>query len=1297
MSVTKSGPSGYHYQYLTGLYLYLYYRTFKTVTAVIIDSKGKGDICLIFKEKGLDMQFEFECKERKPALNENYFLKCITKFDPYSNDSYVLSKLNDKTTEEYLIVTSARAGQFSEDLSIIANNANLIKHQQKRTKTVLKEFKEAVIKHQVDSEVRNKFVESHLKKLNIEEIELLLDKISIIDQLDAFSIREKIGVLLSKSKVAVSHQETLVLQLLEIIRDSSGTDYNILDDLKSLIDKNLSFQPEILQPYVKIGNEDVLLGELKKNKLLLLSGASLCGKTQRCHQVVRELHNEFPGFNYLITSDIREAEQFIFSGRPEEGRICYLEDPIGQHPSDIDYGDVKKLENFVRNLSPNKDHYLICTATSQLTDKLSESGYLSEHNWHDLTLRDNSKAFEIWSELTDSGKKIPAQLNKLVRQAISFSAGKDMLQPGQLAFLSRIVVYKSIPSTLDELRHLAQFNAQSITDLIKKDQNLIQAMEILAMGASTNFGPSQADLEYIDADEKDYFPGINKITSSISGISIGKSADYKIAEYKKQLSENKAFLNSVSNLIDLGYLTTYGEQFVFAHPVYQEAGRKLWSGNNPMRFTASLQKVKMIVGCLNAKMALQGVKNLYLLFKNTSKVDDHQELISIGELAANSTFVTVRDEAALFLISCFDYLNAESKDRLRSIFESRFESGSTKYFWKDNIAFVPDSKHIEVGWFGNECLSKKDTQKAWEDFVEDPRLLPVETAALLLKSLIRASRTNPQPLSYDIKAIKTFLNYDEAFIREYAAYLLAASINVDTFSELKEIYYENDAFVKFQLIKGLFRSYPYLRDKGRRKEVLDFMRSIFDDRFVSYGAVAFFTQFSAGYTSATFDWWYEIKPTARKPMWYLWGELMPILFKYLPSDVRINNGRFHNTLNEAPVTDKCKTDLLDAFIDWLKLYFKDPNRRFGLDDVFFSFFDETFEKINRTKRLEMIKSLLEIDDESFQSIIINQLVSKNKLLNKEEFKLLLEKIPTCCQTAKLVAFTNSESNDEVQKAALGYISNGKNANEVIDMIPDNLMGNIIYTTYLNYSMLNYSNINTVLWNSVLKYYLEHPEKKNFVLAVLVFFEDIFKLQSTRNGLWLDHEKIFEAIVKDCSDTNLKFISLLLILQLMNDRYAESDTFLDTLYKTENPDLINFIQKHIIDNIECISNASNLELLKNLITVDSVNKNLYYDLFINKIFELGLDNTDDEELETSTSTVITFALESRNLRLLKSFDIIEQWYSIKKASLDRRLAEVIDASRNAFIEKCQTQEEEIELQIKSIFEECAGRTDLEIYL
>ncbi|AWK04787.1 hypothetical protein HYN56_11350 [Flavobacterium crocinum] len=1297
MSVTKAGPSGYHYQYLTGLYLYLFYRSFKTVKSVIIDSKGKGDICLVFKEKGIDVQFEFECKERKPALNKNYFLKCITKFDPYSNDLYVLSKLNDKVTDEYFIITSARAEQFCEDLSIIANNTNLVKHQQKRTKKVLKEFTEAVIKCQADSDVRNKFVENHLKKLNIEEIELLLDKITIVDQLDAFSIREKIGILLSKSKVAVSYQETLVLQLLEIIRNSSGTDYNILDDLNSLIDKNLSFQPEIFQPYVKIGNEDILLDELKKNKLLLLSGASLCGKTQRCHQVVRELHNEFPGFSYFITSDIRAAEQFVFSGRQEEGRICYLEDPIGQYPSDIDYGEVKKLENFVRKISPNRDHYLICTATLQLTDKLSASGCLSAYNWHDLTLTDKSKAFEIWSQLTDSGKKVPAQLNKLVRQAISFSSDKDMLQPGQLAFLSRGGSYRSIPSTLDELRHLAQFNAQSITDLIKRDPNLIQAMEILALGASTNFGPLQVDLEYIDADEKDYFPGINKINSSNSGIAIGKSADYKIAEYKVQSNVNKAFLNSVSNLIDLGYLTTYGEQFVFAHPVYQEAARKLWSGDNPMRFTASLRKIKMIVGCLNPKMALQGVRNLYLLFKNTSKTSDHQEIIAIAEMAANSTFVIVRDEAALFLISCFDFLNAESKDRLRSIFENRFEYGSTKYFWKDNIVFVPDFKHIEVGWFGNECLSKKDTQNAWADFMEDVRLLPVETAALMLKSMIRASRTNPQPLCYEIKAIKTFLNYDEAFIREFAAYLLAASINIDTFNELKEIYYENDAFVKFQLIKGLFRSYPYLKDKSKQKEIFDFMRSIFDDRFVSYGAVTFFTQFSAGYTSATFDWWYEVKPTARRPMWYLWGELMPILFKYLPSDIRINNGRFHNTLNEALVTDICKTNLLNAFIDWLKVYFKDPDRRSGLGEVFFSFFDENFEKIKRIKRLEMIKSLLEFDDKSFQSSIINQLVSKSKLLNKKELKLVLEKIRTSCLMAKVMAFTNSEANDEVQMAALGYVTKDKNANEVIEMIPDNLMGDIIYTTYLNYSVQSYSNINKVLWDSILKYYLEHPEQKNFTLAVLVFFEDIFKLQSTRNGLWINHEKIFEAIVKDCDDTNLKFMSLLLILQLMNDRYTESDTFLSTMYETKNTDLINFIQKHIIDNIECISNASNLDLLKNLITLDSINKNLYFDLFINKIFELGFDNTDDEDLETSTSTVITFALESRNLRLSKSFDIVEHWYSIKKTSLDSRLAEVINSSSTAFIEKCQAQEEEMELQIKSIFEECIGRTDLQIYL
>ncbi|WP_409415726.1 hypothetical protein [Flavobacterium sp. PS2] len=1298
MSVTQNGPAGYEYQYLASLYLYLHFRNVKNVTGVYIDRGGKGDLCLTVEDTdGTEQAYEFECKERKPGLDIDYFIKCLSRFDPRSNNKYVLSKLHDGTTEHFYIFTSSRAEQFSSDFSIIVNNASLEKHTKKVAKRLLNEFRNSIINKRTETATRNIFISDHLKGLDVPQVGSILEKITIVDQVDKKVLNERITRLLGDRKIAISVQENLVPKLLQIIKDGRESGGNILEVLNSLISEALPFLPQLLKSYIKIGDEDILLKELKENKLLLLSGASLCGKTQRCYYIVNLLSMEFPIFKYLVTNDIQTAEKFILSNSEDEGRICYLEDPLGQYPGDSDNARCKQLENLINNLPKEKDRYLICTSTTQVTNSLSNRGYLSSFKWHDLTLTDESKAFEIWSAMTASSVKINQTVNKLIKEAISVSDGKDLLQPGQLAFLSKYD-FNAIPSSVAEIRHLAQFRAQDITNLILKEKSLILAMEIMAMGATTHFGLSHTELEYMSEKDKEYLPGINKFDpfSAGSGL-IGRNIkDYTICTYKEFEYGQNDLINSVSNLIDLGYLSVFANQYVFAHPIYQEAARKLWSGDNPIRFNCALQNLRKLIGCLNSKIVLHAVKNLHLLFKNATTTDQQQQIIKLGELATKSTFVVVREEAALFLISYFEILNSEQKGNLWTLFERRVESGRSTYFWQDDIAFVPDVEDIEREWSKN-YLSKTEIEQAWSDYLKQDALLPSENAGELLESMIRISRVTISQLHYDVTALKSFLRYDEAFIREDAAYLLAASISEDTFDQLKEIYFENDAFVKLQLIKGLFRSYPYFNNKSKQKEVFDFMLSIFDDPFVVFGAIPLFTQFSAGYSTATFDWWYEIAEAAYKPMWYLWGELMIILFKHLPTDARINEGRFQGTLEEALITDKSKVAILCAYTGWLQRYYQDPKRSFMMVEVFFPFLNETFSKINKARRLELVKQMLGFNDDYFQLNLINLLVLKWKILNKEEQNMLIEKIPNLSNNAKIIVFCNKESCEELQIAAKGFSIAGKDVETVVGLLRDCLLEEIIYANYVDLSVQQISSKNEELWNAVLKYCLLHPEEKAFVLALKIFIEDIFYFRRTRNGLWDNSEDLFSNIISNCNQILSKYTASVLILYLMDDRYIEIGKYLKILYEAVNEEIREFTRVTICENIESISNASNWNVAKDYISRDFESEYLASDITIFKLMDAGLSDDTDVEINKAFGTFAAFAIKNKKIRLAATMQVINNWFGKNASLLNDEQRQTIGFSWQYLSAKCNEQKKEMELVIKNIFNEYLGRDDMHFNL
>ncbi|ALM50139.1 hypothetical protein AMR72_15300 [Flavobacterium psychrophilum] len=1227
MSVTKNAPDGYDYQYLASLYAFLLLGKSRKIAEAYIDREGFGDLTLIFTDHR-DEPYEFEFKNRKPGFDEKYFVECISKFSAHSDSEYILSKLSTGKIKRFYLITSTRVEQFAADFFVITTKSDWSKPLPQYKKKIFEAFRAAVLKYNQKDEPRDKYVASHIGSATDLDLKNLLEGIYLVDQLDEDQIRARIHDLLSDLTIALSHQGSLINKLIDVIKNSKTSGLNIADTIYNELHSLQSWSLPVDEHYLLMGDEASLLDELSSRKIVLLTGSTLCGKTQRAYYIAQQLLKNYPSAKFLPVGEVHMAEQFLLN-YDAETKICYLEDPLGQYRDDVGMVAYKQLEGLLRRMPKYMERYLIVTATTEITTAISKSGYMSEFTWHDLTVREAPIACKIWNALS-SGSGFDHLIQKMVVETIETADQDAILQPGQLKQLVGSL-QANRPGSLEQVRHLASAKAQDITNVItSRGESVTNAMIILGLGATIQKGLYDIDLSYLEHSEPDYLPGINDDETGVTGTSISAlETVYMIPEYKS-FTASVSLRGVISQLIDYGYIRAFGDgSYVFAHPVYQEAARRLLDGNNPMRFEAALRHCRKLLGCLNPSLALQSAKNLYLLYTNALNQTQRQIVFDLATLAIRSTFVVVREEALLFLVAHRNALNEMITGNVKDAFQHRNDFGTGNYCWQGQILFIPDAKHLETCRSRN-YRSKRQCLDNWEAYLSRPVSLEPAQAFELMDGLLLVTKSEKRQLSFDYIVLKAFLRYREGVIRERAAYLIAASITEETFADLTTLYYENDPFVKFQLIRGLFRSWPYMTDKNKKSEVLAFMQATFDEPFVILGAIGLFTEFAAGYARSSFDWMYEIQASIKKHMWFLWGELMVVLFRHLPTDVHVNHGRFSATLAEAQISKEARVKIIFAYLDWLPAYFKDSGRYWDMSEIFIFFLRENFLMIPKVRRIGLIKKMLLLEDTEFVASMANLLISNWGNLNDKEKKVILSALPSLGRKGQLAAFSCPEATVDVQLAATGVSILGLSTTTIANTLTEDFIKELLSAVYLDYSRWGVANLNKVVFDPLLYYYIDKTDKKPFAVAVRVFLDD-FLFNSSRNGLWKKPKSLIDGIVSGGNAHAFLLTTTILLHDLIVNRGSRAGILLDVLYKDATQDNLATLSVKIINNLEGISYSENLKSVKNYIS-EYYQDNFILEKSISMLLDMPSDNDDHTIVKKGFAKIILFGLEQKKLRL-----------------------------------------------------------------
>ncbi|RYD01702.1 hypothetical protein N752_29440 [Desulforamulus aquiferis] len=358
MSVEISGPKGYDFQYLNSLLFALEYLD-KDEVEIYVEKKNGEDSQIVFSQDGIKYIIDIQVKNRSEEIDLQSFADWISHFENRSVNSSLLNKLDKDNNRYAVFISDARSkddvslfvdeGIIHTELSIGFNNEYLNK--------IKGCIKNCYSDNSSTSISRKNFLEKFIDSITNNHFRNILRKIKLRERYTESYSTERIKSLLNK-KFYISQGKTddVIIELIDKIRHSRGTDISITTELIHIIDKHSG---EILlnrnENYIKRIESESCERILSANNILLLTGISFCGKSYLAKDIAQEyLENGYKVERVGELYGDGGAISFI-RHRGIEDRLLILEDPFGQVETKKDAINIlNEIRNLIRDSRSNR-------------------------------------------------------------------------------------------------------------------------------------------------------------------------------------------------------------------------------------------------------------------------------------------------------------------------------------------------------------------------------------------------------------------------------------------------------------------------------------------------------------------------------------------------------------------------------------------------------------------------------------------------------------------------------------------------------------------------------------------------------------------------------------------------------------------------------------------------------------------------------------------------------------------------------------------------------------------------------
>ncbi|MBN3584815.1 hypothetical protein JYB64_20655 [Algoriphagus aestuarii] len=1245
MNVSITGVQGYEYQYKITLLIYLIHHAENL--QLFVESVGNEDALLVLEDNNVKTRIQVQIKHERGSLNTEKLVDWLCHFEGRKKNASLLQRLSDKEDDIVLFATRSRCSDetvfLKSDLDRLSPHLNLkvSREQKKNFITALEQIDHGASKLMQARNSFNSQLAQTLKKNK--RLEKLFSGIVIWEEFSDEKVDSTIiNILTRKYQIASSLANVTYLELLEEIKNGRNNQKDIQPTLRAVIQKRKIGRPITETDYLFRGDEDKFEKIVLKEKFLLLTGLTLCGKSEVAKVIAANLVDA--GYDYHHTSDVKDLKHF-FATNIIDHKIAILEDPWGHLNLLPGYeGIFREIEQLLQNLQQH--HHVIITSSLHRLFELFQTESLQNCNvlnrtWKDLTERDPAKISKHWQSLS-LRRTIDGSVIELVTKGLVQSSSDHLLQIGQLKFLANYEKTELLSKSFHELEHIARRSSREIADWIfGKDPYYSEVLGVLAMVSTSIENVNYLHLRYIFSTDTSRPSFIDKDNVSI----FKEDQELKFPSYGTSPILDQRTSTALEYLEERQLIKVFGDSIQFTHPNYYEAGRFSFIAKTKSRQDRLLEYLTKSVSCTapdNAYLATRQIQFIYSRLRSDLK----SKLIDIAFSSLNSVFPAVEDTALAFLSNNIREIQDDRLDKLIGLIQHGGTSTEKISWYNGSIPFFS----FEGGFSRLFSTPEKASVERAEDLLNSNTLPPIQDGWELLESL----KDGPDvPAHY----FQVLFNYRETFIKKRVVLQFFRRLNQSYIYLINDIFSDEHPSIIFTAIRGSFLYWKDFSEEIRPLLIKKMMEAMSKEQ-VAIRSANLFSTFSAFYGSEGIFTLEELEESDRREIWSVWGLIYPIMVKNLPPDgIFINTARFGATMDEAVKYLDSDTGI-EVFKAWFERIHCQILSGLQPDDFEMGIMLNLMQFTGQDSELRkgLFQKLINYPDTSFMLSSLKWALEYWEDLNHEERQEILELLNSSrddIRWIKAVMLTREIPPEPIVSKILGQSSVfQKDVPEILEIMPDSLIQdclNVFCGFPYPFSRIGVHASNKSLWTKVMLYILTTNYRVGFGVCLQRFLRDGVNGFSS---IWVKPEEQWKLICNSGADKKALVESLIFNIGSCSCSISSATMLWRILMHTysvsENE---NEFTKIVASRIEMLQQTGHKEDLIRIIGRDFINKKLINEIqpdfllitILRGIEEQYLNNEVTDEIFDSLSPI----LDKTHVKFFLTFNYFKH-LQLKKA-------------------------------------------------
>lgn len=637
-------------------------------------------------------------------------------------------------------------------------------------------------------------------------------------------------------------------------------------------------KPSVSENYISREIEVRCISELRKNKVLLLTGVSFCGKSELAKKISEHFYSE-ENYFYKRVINVRDASSFLES--KDGKRICILEDPFGHTTQNEKSSELKLLRDLLLNLPEN--NFLIVTSRVEIVRSVFGQTDLKdckfgEYSWIDLTKKDAVFLSEFWEKVS----KIKKIRKENIESVFNIIKGEKPIHIGQLAYLSNHEKLKTEIFKIDEIYHLAQIDIDEICkSFLSSDDDLWKLLVILGLGCNTVNGLSISDLDYIYSKEvyeislkKEKEEGIRKHV-------FGNADDFVLPSYEEDYGNKEDIERGLEILEVSGYVKFENNHYVFSHPHYKEIGKAIFRKLTRIKKNRIYNHIFNLLTNLNREASFQCSNALDYIFERTEEEVYKKNILDfIYKVADQCIFPEVSDQSSLFLIRNYKNSLLDENKRQSIIYNMQSSTEELYVIFNEGVSFKWKNSLFIERYFG---LSSREEYNVIIQKLKDKKHL---TSEEVWKSLISMKN---ESIDIDIDLLEYAYKSNKIFIRNLCAFIYFSDLNNHQNSLLKDkILMDEHPSVILNSLKGFFQGMTKNSKKINEEITERFLYFFKNDDVFCIRSSNLMTNFDTDYAEDSIEW-KKIERSKHNWLWKVWGEFFPYFLDVFPPSIKFSN------------------------------------------------------------------------------------------------------------------------------------------------------------------------------------------------------------------------------------------------------------------------------------------------------------------------------------------------------------------------------------------------------------------------